>query len=161
LKNRTSPPKPPSPLKGEFFIPSPSLSRGDLGGYLKQKRKEPFIWGKNDCYCFVTNWLDVRFGAHNRLKLEYSSKEEAIELAVKYKWEDELKKYYEISPSWPLLFTADGDIVISRHAEFECAGLVYKDKVYSVSEEFGLTGISLSFFTKYEHQAWRVISCLN
>ena len=89
------------------------------------------IWGSNDCYTFVRDWIRAKYNKPEfGIKQDYSDFRQALKINKELKWNDLLREHFNIKSVY---FPKDGDIVIFN-VGVESANIFYHDHLWSIDK---------------------------
>ncbi len=127
-----------------------------LGMFVAEKRRQPWVRGKNDCCTIGMEWHDRRFGTNTLEQIygKYSDLKGAIRVAKQISLEQ-----WFIDHGYTQIFdenVIDGDIVMVRHNRFFfSAYLVLMGVAWGIQDNgSGLSRHPLE--TMLEHTIWRI-----
>jgi hypothetical protein len=112
-------------------------------GFLEDYVGKPHIVFERDCFSFIRDYCTKLKGFAPSPEILYSTREESLEMAKKYKWSDYLLASYKDSSI--TTDPVDGGICIISDYEgnngFEIAGIIKGVYVYLFTEKEGLRRI--------------------
>jgi len=109
-----------------------------LDVYIEEKRLEPFIWGKNDCCLFASNWVLIATGLDPAysLKNTYNSALSAARIIKNCNgMEGIIKKHAQWLIKKSIQFAIRGDIIIKDCGMGDCMGIILGSYAAFVSKE--------------------------